>query len=174
MGHIEQQVGLRSHRIVKPVNGRVTRSRNVDVDGIAGERDLVEPGRGFLIRARRSGISLRKDACGGLHQDIAVLGAAARATHMRLRKAANIVVRIPSGVGIVTRARGHVRAGLDHAERHHGTGKDIAAAGHTEQRVDIGGMIGSMLAPHYRRKQENRQQDKHQSNGNFHGLLHYQ
>ena len=93
---------------------------------------------------------------------------------MRLRKSANVVLLIPSGVGIVARERGHVRSGLDHAERHHGTGKDVATTSNTEQRVDILGM----LAPHQRRKQENRQQDKklseQKSKGKFQGLLHYQ
>jgi hypothetical protein len=74
---------------------------------------------------------------------------------MRLRKSANVVLLIPSGVGIVARERRHVRSGLDHAERHRGTGKHVATACNTEQRVDIGGRIGGMLAAQPRRKQKN-------------------
>jgi hypothetical protein len=108
---------------------------------------------------------------------------------MRLRKAANVVLLIPSGVGIVAGARGHVGSGFDHAEGHDWAGEHIATAGDAKQRVDIcgmlddligdvfgnmlGGMFGGVLGAGHWGEQENRHQYKQHSKGKSQGLLHF-
>ena len=136
MAHIEEQVGLCSLRIPNPINSRAPSRGNLDPNTVASQRDRIKPGRSLLVRARRCGVKRRNVASGRLHQDVAVLRAAACAAHMRLRKAADVSGIVPACIGILPFGRNHIRARLDHAKRHHRTREHIPSARNPEQWID--------------------------------------
>ncbi len=57
---IEEEIGGRALRVTKAVDGAAARSRDVDADVVAGERDRVEAGRSMFIGARRRGVERRE------------------------------------------------------------------------------------------------------------------
>ena len=98
MSDVEEQVGVLSLGINKSIKGGSRRGRYIHAYAEALQGDAVEPQRAAFVGAWRTGIPRRNRAGGGLHENVAVVCAAAGPTHVRLAEAINVAGRSPAGV----------------------------------------------------------------------------
>ena len=135
---VDEECALFVVRIGEAIDGRAAGCCHLGVDARAAEFDGVVSDFGVLILTRSGGV------CGvgfvglRLHEDVAVLGAAAGAGDVELREAIEVAGGAPSGVALVVAVVG---AGLGHAEGERGSDEDVSALVSAEHGVDFGGSL---------------------------------